>query len=112
MAGSQQDTTGCVSYPDNVAGSGSAQNAIMADDELLDAIASADLGNQLCDLGVPVASITADDQCGSFDTFGNGEEDAGNKGLGVVLLLEDLDLLAQAGAGAEPLVSHGPLSNA
>ena len=98
MAGRQQDTTGCVSYPDDIAGRGSTENAILADDELLDAIASADLGNQLCDLGVPVASITTDDQCGSFDTLGDGEKDAGNKGLGVVFLLEDLDLLAKTGA--------------
>lgn len=38
------------------------QNTVLADEELLDTIGSADLGNQLDDLGVPVAAITADDE--------------------------------------------------
>lgn len=94
MAGGEQDTTGCLAYPDDIAGSWSAEDAVLADYELFDAVSCANLGNQLCNLGVPVTSVTTDDESGALDAFGDGEEDAGNEGFGVVFLLEDLDLLA------------------
>jgi len=40
----------------------SGQNAILTDQELLDAVGWTDLGNQLDHLGVPEASITANDE--------------------------------------------------
>ena len=43
----------------------SGQDAILADEELLDAIGSTDLGDQLDDLGVPVTSIASDDEEGA-----------------------------------------------
>jgi hypothetical protein len=52
----------------------------------------------LRDLWIPVAAITADDQEGTFGTFWDGEDDGGNEVLGVVGLLEDLDLLSKTGA--------------
>jgi hypothetical protein len=91
-----------------MAGSRCAEDAVLADEQLLDAVCCADFGNQLCDFGVPVATISTNDQEGALDAFGNGEEDAGNESLAVVFLLEDLDLLPQTGAGAKPRVSHDP----
>jgi hypothetical protein len=71
-----------------VAGGRGGHYAVLADQELLDAVCGTDLCNDLGDLGVVVAAIT----------FGDGVEDGGNEVLGVVGLLEDLDLLAKTGA--------------
>lgn len=81
-------------------GSRRAHDAILTDQELLDAIGSTNLGNDLSNLWVPEATITANDEERALDTLGDRLEDAGDKGLGVVLLLEDLDLLAQTRAVA------------
>jgi hypothetical protein len=95
MAGCQQDTTSGLADPDDVAGRWCAENALLADQQLLDAVGSTDLSDQLSDLGVPVPAVAANDEGGAFNALGNGEQDAGNEGLRVVILLEDLDLLAQ-----------------
>jgi hypothetical protein len=79
-----------------VAGGGCRHNAILTDQELLDTVSGTNLCNHLSDLWVPVAAITADDKVRVLDTFGDGEEDGGDEGLAVVILLEDLDLLAEA----------------
>lgn len=107
MAGSQKDASSSLSYPDDMAGGWCAENAVLADQELLDTVCGADFGNDLSDLGIPVAAVTADDEERAGNAFRDGLEDAGYKGLGVVVLLEHLDLLAQARTGAEPHVSHG-----
>ena len=62
MAGSEEDTAGRFPYPDEVTGSRCAHDAILADQELLDAIGSTDLGNGLGDLGVPVTTVSTDDE--------------------------------------------------
>ena len=98
MAGSQKDTAGRLAYTDEMAGSRRAHDAILTDQELLDAIRSTNLGDDLGNLWVPEATITADDEERALDALGDGLEDAGDKGLGVVWLLEDLDLLAQTRA--------------
>jgi hypothetical protein len=67
----------------------------LANDELLDAVCGTNLCNGLGDLGVPVTTVTTNDEGRALDTFRDGEKDAGDKRLGVVLLLEDLDLLAK-----------------
>jgi hypothetical protein len=59
----------------------------------------------LDDVGVVVAAIATDDEKGVLSALGNREDDAGDKRLGVVLLLEDFDLFAQTRA-AETLVCH------
>jgi len=81
VAGSQEDTTRRLAYPDDVTGSGCAHDAVLADEKLLDAIGSAHLGNGLGDLGVPVTAITTNDEECALDTFGNRLKDAGNEGL-------------------------------
>ena len=105
VAGSEEDATGRLSYPDDVTGGRCAHDSVLADQELLDAVGSAHLGDGLGDLGVPVTAITTDDEGGALSTFGDGGEDGGNEVLGVVGLLEHLDLLAEAGAVREGGVS-------
>lgn len=97
MGGRQEDPAGRVDGPDDVAGGGSAEDAVVADDELLDTVGGADLCNQLQHLWVPVPAIAADDEGGVLGALGDGEEDGGDEGLCVVWLLEDLDLFAEAG---------------
>jgi hypothetical protein len=58
----QQDTTRGLAYPDDVAGCWCAQDAILADQQLLDSIGGTNFGDQLSDLRVPVATITTDDK--------------------------------------------------
>jgi hypothetical protein len=93
-----------------VAGGRGGHDAVLADQELLDAVCGTDLCNDLGDLGVVVAAITANDERGALGTFGDGVEDGGNEVLGVVGLLEDLDLLAKTGA-VRGLVSRCLLSD-
>lgn len=45
-----------------MAGGGGGEDAVLTDEKLLDAVGSSDLGDQLDDLGVPVAAITTDDE--------------------------------------------------
>lgn len=106
VAGSEEDATGRLSYPDDVTGGRCAHDSILADQELLDAIGSAHLGDGLGDLGVPVTAITTDDEEGAVGALRDGLEDAGNKRLGVVLLLEDLDLLAETRTAAIQVSYH------
>src|SRR5690554_1974460 len=98
VAGSEENSTGGLSLPDDVAGCRCAENAIAAHEDLLHAVRGSNLGDQLDDLGVVVTAVTANDEEGIFGAFGNGLEEGGDEVLGVVLLLEDLDLLAEAGA--------------
>jgi hypothetical protein len=95
VAGRQQDTAGSFPYPNDVAGCGCAEDAILTDKQLLDTIGGTDLGNQLSDFWVPVTSVTANHENRSVNTLRNGLENAGDKGFRVVVLLEDLDLLTQ-----------------
>ena len=64
MAGSQQDTTGGFAKTDDMRSGRGRENAILADEKLLDAIGSANLGNQLDDLGVPIPAIASNDKEG------------------------------------------------
>lgn len=95
VTGSQQDTTSCLAHTNQVASSRSAQNTILADQQLLDTVGRTDLRNLRDHLGVIVATITTDNQERILGTLGDRQENAGDEGLGVVGLLEDLDLLAK-----------------
>lgn len=96
VAGSQQNTTGRLPYPNDMAGCWCTENAVLTDQELLDAVCGTNLCNHLSDLWVPVAAITTNDEERILDALGDGEEDTGDERLRVVLLLEDLDLLAES----------------
>lgn len=65
VAGSQEDTASSLPLADDMAGSGSGQNAVLADEQLLDTIGGTDLCDQLDNLGVPVPAITANNQEGA-----------------------------------------------
>ena len=81
-----------------MAGGRRTHDAILANEQLLDPICSSNLRNHLCDFRVPVSSITANDQKAALRALGDGFDGAGYEGLAIVLLLEDLDLLAKSGA--------------
>lgn len=98
MTGGQQDTTGGFANPDEVASSGGTEDAILSHEELLNTVGGTDLSDLGNHLGVVVAAITTNDKERVLDTFGNGKKNAGNEGLGVVCLLEDLDLLSETRA--------------
>lgn len=100
MTGGQENATGGLADADKVAGGGGTQDAILTDEKLLDTISGTDLSNLLDDIGIVVAAVTADDQEGIGGALGDGLEDGGDERLGVVGLLEDLDLFAKAGAVA------------
>jgi hypothetical protein len=98
MTSRQEDATGGLPLANEIAGSRGTEDAVLAYDELLHAIGGTDLGDLLNDVGVIVATIATNDEESVLSALRDGEEDAGKKGLGVVLLLEDLDLLSQARA--------------
>lgn len=103
VAGGQQNTTSGLPHTDQVAGRGGTQDAILTHDELLDTIGGTDLRNLLDNLGVVVAAITGNDKGSTLSTLRNRQEDTGDEGLGIAGLLEDLDLLTEAGAIQETL---------
>ena len=100
VAGGEQDTASSLPDPDDMAGSRGRENAVLADQQLLDAVGSTDLGDLLCDLRVPVATVTTDNEESVLSALRNRLEDADDEGFGVVLLLEDLDLLAKTRTGS------------
>jgi hypothetical protein len=81
VRGGQQDTTSGLADADDVRRSRGTENTILANDELLDTVCGTNLCNGLGDLGVPVTTVTSNDEGGVLDALGDGEEDAGNKGL-------------------------------
>lgn len=94
VTSSQKDTTSSLSLSDNMTSSRRTQDTILTDQKLLDTICSSNLSDQLYDLWIPVSSITTNDEETILDTFGDGEEDAGDEGFTVVRLLKDDDLLS------------------
>lgn len=75
-----------------------AENPIATHEDLLDTVRSTDLCNHLADLRVVVSAVTTNDEERVLGSFGDGLEESGDKVLGVVFLLEDLDLLPEARA--------------
>lgn len=96
MTGGQKNTTSCLPDPDEIAGSRGAHNSILADQQLLDAISSTDLGDLGDDLRVVITAITTNDEEGVLHTLRDRQQNAGDERFRVVILLEDLDLLAKA----------------
>ena len=98
MTSCEEDTTGGLLDADQVAGGGCGEDTILTDQELLHAVCRANLCDNLGDLWVPVPAITANDEEGVLCAFWDGLDNRSDEVLGVVLLLEDLDLLAKARA--------------
>jgi hypothetical protein len=95
VTGSQQNTTGSSTLADDVTSSRCTQDTALTDQKLLHSIGSSNLRDQLHDLGVPVSSITTNDQETVFGSFWDGEQDTSNEGFTVVRLLKDDDLFSQ-----------------
>lgn len=98
VTGSQQNTTSGLPDTDQVTGSRSTENAVLAHEQLLDTVSGTNLRDLLNDLGVIITAITGDDEGGILSTFGDRQDDASHEGFGVVSLLEDFDLLTKARA--------------
>lgn len=123
MASREQDATGSLALADDMAGGRRGEDAVLAYQELFDAVCSADVCNQLNDLGVPIPAVASDDeeciwpsgesplagwaQGGrgedipgelTLGALGNGQQDARDEALAVVWLLEDGDLLPEPGS--------------
>jgi hypothetical protein len=74
------------------------QDSVLTNENLLDAVCGSDLCDHLHHLGVVVTAVTADNEECILSSLGDGLEEGSNEVLGVVLLLEDYDLLAEARA--------------
>lgn len=98
MTGRQQNTTSSLPHTDQVTGRRSTEETILAHEQLLDTVGRTNLRDLLYNLRVEVTAITGNDEGSTFSPFGNGLDDAGDEGFGVVGLLEDLDLLSKTGA--------------
>jgi hypothetical protein len=97
MAGGQENATSSLPQTDDVAGSRSGKNAVLADQELPDTVGSSNLGDQLNDLRVVEAAITANDEESTLGTLWYGKENGCDESLAVVWLLKDGDLLTKTG---------------
>jgi hypothetical protein len=81
VAGRQQNTAGSFPYPDDVAGCRCAEDAILTDEQLLDTVGGTNLRNQLSDLRVPVAAVSANDEGRALNALRDGLKDAGDEGF-------------------------------
>lgn len=81
MAGGEQNAAGGLPYPDDMAGSWGTENAILADQKLLDAVGGADLCNLLCDLWVPETAVTTNDKESTLSALRDRLENAGDERL-------------------------------
>lgn len=95
MTRGEEDAAGRLAGADLVRDGRGREDAVAADDELLDAVTRGDLDNDADNLGRVVAAIAADDEGGALRTAGDSREDRLDKVLGVMLLLEDGDAVAQ-----------------
>ena len=95
VTGSQQNTTRRLAHTNQVASGRCTHDAVLADQQLLDAIGGGDLGNLADHYIVVETTITTNDEERVLDTLGNGQENTGDERFGVVGLLEDLNLLAE-----------------
>ena len=78
-----------------MAGGRCAEDAVLADEKLLDAVCCSNFCNLLDNFWVVEPPISSNDQERAFCTFGNGEQNGSNEGFAVVRLLEDCDFLAE-----------------
>lgn len=99
MARSKQNTARGVPLSNDVTRSRRAQDTILSDQELLDAICRPNLGNQLYNFGVVVSPISSNHKKAALDALGNRQKDTRDEGLAIVGLLKDGDFLAKSGPG-------------
>ena len=73
VTGGEQDAACGFVLADDVARRGCAHDTVLTKYELLDAIGSSNLDDELHDLGVPEAAVTADDEEAAIDALWYGE---------------------------------------
>ena len=95
VTGRQENPARSLALANNMTGGRCGQDTVLADQELLDSVRGANLCDCLDDFGVPEPPVTANDEKGAFDTLGDREQDARDKSLAVVGLLEDSDLFTK-----------------
>jgi hypothetical protein len=71
VASSKENAASGFPFANDMTSSRSAQNAILADQQLLDAVSSPNLCNQLYDFWVVVSTIATDYKESAFSTFWN-----------------------------------------
>ncbi|MCY1305522.1 hypothetical protein D9M70_553300 [compost metagenome] len=109
MAGREHNTAKGLVFADDVGGGRRRQNAATADEYAAEAVRRRHLDGDLDDFAVVVAAVAADHQCFALKAFER-IEDRLDEVLGIVLLLEDRDLLAQP-RRARLLVAIGGCGN-
>lgn len=73
VTGGEENAAGSVHLANDVAGSRSAHDPIVAKDKFFDAVSSTNFDDQLHNIRVVEAAIAADDQKGAIDTFRDGQ---------------------------------------
>ena len=91
MAGSQQDASSRLVLPNDMTGSRSGKDAVLANNKLLDAIAGREADDGFHGWNAKVTTIAADDERRACWSTWDGGEDGLHKVLGVVRLREDFD---------------------
>ncbi len=91
----QKDSPSSLSLPNDMTGGRRAQNAMLPNNKLLDSICCANFRDQLYDLGIPVSSVTSNNQGAALRTFWDGKKDRGDEGFAVVRVFEDHDLFSK-----------------
>ncbi|MCY1231711.1 hypothetical protein D9M72_441710 [compost metagenome] len=109
VAGREHNTAKGLVFADDVGGGRRRQNAATADEYAAEAVRRRHLDGDLDDFAVVVAAVAADHQCFALKAFER-IEDRLDEVLGIVLLLEDRDLLAQP-RRARLLVAIGGCGN-
>ena len=110
MACSKEDATSGPHLANDVASGWSAHNPSLTEDKLLHPVRGSNLGNELHDLWIPVAAVTANNEEAAISSLGNGQQAAGDERLAVVWLLKYLDLFAQTRTGKRAHKSERMLS--
>ena len=72
VTGSKKDTSGRLSFSNDMARGRCTQNAILSNQKLLHAIGSPDPRNQLYDFGIIKPAITSNHQKAALDSLGDG----------------------------------------
>ena len=96
VASREQDSTRSLSFSNDVASGRRTQYAVLTNKDLFHSVSGTNLSNQLNELWIVEASVSANNQEAALCALRDGEDDAGDEGLAVVGLLEDGGLLAKA----------------
>jgi hypothetical protein len=97
VGGSQQDSSGGTSLADDVRSSGSRQDSVLTNENLLHSVCGCNLGDNLDSLAVVVTSVSTNNEESTLSSLRDRLEEGGDEGLGVVRRLERFDLFTETG---------------